>query len=283
MGMSVASPIREAAPRSGTFIASGLAAWLCGVFAIGLAGAMIVLLARAGWQEIARETVSGSDVIPSLEWSLALIAIALPLAAIVSMGAGVAAAEPEIGGRAGRFLNVALRAGPAVPSVAIGVAAFALIAMNPYLLNASRLHPIVSAAVALAALNLPIMSARFRTAFRSVALEWRVAAAACGATPGLALRRIVLPRAWPGILAALLNGAGQMLGETAVIAIVLRVSNGAPTPISVFVWQHLTSRAAGATGPIGSAEALVLVAAVAALRLTSRALPRRRRRSGAPA
>jgi ABC-type phosphate transport system permease subunit len=263
----------------------GLAAWFCGVFAIGLALAMIVVLARDGWQEIAVETVSGSEIIPSLEWSLALIAIALPLAALISMGAGVAAAEPSFGGLAGRLLNVALRAGPAVPSVAIGVAALAVVATDPQIANATRTHPIVSAAVALAALNLPIMSARFRTVFRAVPLAWRIAAAASGSTPGLAFRRIVLPRAWPGILAELLNGAGQMLGETAVIAIVLSLSNGAHAPLSVYLWQRLTQHgaAAGATGPIAAAEALVLVVAIAALRVAARGLLRRTRRPGTPA
>lgn len=284
MGVNIASSSREAATRTGTFIAGGLAAWLCGIFAIGLASAMIVVLAQTGWHEIATETVSGLDFIPSLEWSLALIAIALPLAAIVSMGAGIAAAEPTIGGLAGRLLNSALRAGPAVPSVTIGVAALAIVATNPLLANAARLHPVTSAAIALAALNLPIMSVRFRTAFRAVPIVWRIAAAASGATQGFAFRRIVLPRAWPGILAALLNGAGQMLGETVVIAIVLSMSNVAPSPLSVYIWHHLTSGGPAASSvPVAAAETLVLVIAIVVLRGAARALPRRRRQMGAPA
>jgi ABC-type phosphate transport system permease subunit len=101
---------------------------------------------------------------------------------------------------------VALRAGPAVPSIAICVAALGIVATDPRIADATRQHPIVSAAVALAALNLPIMSARFRTVFRSVPVVWRIAAAASGATPGLAFWRIVLPRAWHGIVAVLPRG-----------------------------------------------------------------------------
>jgi len=285
MGVSSAALARESSARVQSSLAGGLTAWLCGVFAIALAAAMIALLARAGWADIATETVNGSQIIPSLEWSLALISLALPLAALVAIGAAVAAAEPALGGRAGRLLNVALRAGPAVPGIVIGIAALAIVTADAQIANAARLHPVLSAALALAALNLPIMSARLRTVFRGVPLVWRVAAAASGATPGVAFARIVMPRAWPGIVAVLLNTAGQMLGETAVIAIVLFATNRAQPPLPVYLWEMVTHGAGpGSTGPVAAAEALVLVVAIAALRLTSRALlGSRRRPQGAPA
>jgi len=284
MGVNASAIGWESSSRVRAFLAGGLAAWLCGAFAIGLAVAMIVLLVRAGWAGIATETVIGSQIVPSLELSLALISVALPLAALLSAGAAIAAAEPALGGRAGRLVNVALRAGPAAPAVVIGVAALAIVTADPSIANAARVHPVLTAAFALAALNLPIMSARLRTVFRGVPLVWRVAAAASGATPGVAFARIVMPRAWPGMAAVLLNAAGQMLGETAAIAIVLGATSRAALPLSVYLWDAVTHGAGpGSSGPVAAAEALVLVVAIAVLRLTSRALLGRGRAPVVPA
>jgi ABC-type phosphate transport system permease subunit len=284
MGVSGVAASREAAARSSAYIVAGLSAWLCGAAAIGITAVMIVALAQAGWQERVRAlgAASGPAVVSAAEWSALLVLFALPVAAIVSFAAGVAAAEPAIGGAIGKFLNVALRVGPAVPSVAIGIAALALVTSDPRLESAARLHPIGAAAIALAVLNLPIMTARFRSVLRAAPRDWRIAATAAGATPGGAFVRISLPRAWPGIAGVLLNAVGQMLGETAVVAIVLSAFTDAPLPVSVHLWQRLSYGSSSAQGaPAAASEALLLVFSIVVLRLAARGLQRRRRLTGA--
>ena len=284
MGLSASLSARETQSRSAAYIAAGLATWLCGVAAIALAALMIVLLAHAGWEDVAARSGAawGADVGTALYWSAVLIGLALPATAALSLCAGVAASEPSIGGWAGRIVNTSLRAGPAVPSVAVGVAALATIMTNERLQMFARMHPIGVAAVALAVLNLPLMSARFRTVLRAVPRGWRTAAAAAGATPEGAFFRIVLPRAWPGVIAVILAGLGQMLGETAVVAIVLRAANSSAIPLSFDLWQRLAVRPYDAAAfSAAASETLLLVGAIVALRFAARVLLHRRRRAGA--
>jgi ABC-type phosphate transport system permease subunit len=284
VGVSSVAATREPATRSGTYIIAGLSAWLCGTAAICITAVMILALAQAGWQDAVRVlgAASGPAIVSATEWSVLLVLFALPPAAVVSLAAGVAAAEPAIGGAIGKILNVALRVGPALPSVAIGVAALALVTSDPRLESAARLHPVGAAAIALAMLNLPIMTARIRSVLRVAPRDWRIAATAAGATPATAFFRISLPRAWPGIAGALLSAMGQMLGETAVVAIVLSAFADAPLPVSVHLWQRLAYGSSSVQGgPAAASEALLLVFSIVALRLAARGLQRRRTLTGA--
>jgi phosphate transport system permease protein len=287
--------VRRTSTASGGLIAGGLAAWLCGIAAVTLVFAMLVSLVLAGRQDISSALGTGSDVSIGdvLFWSVLVVGIALPLAATFAFFAGVAGAERPIGRIAGSALNASLRVAPAVPSVAIGVAALAILTSNASVEAWARSNAIAAASIALAALNVPIMSARFRAAFRAVPRSWRVAAAAVGAGPSVAFWGVVAPRSAPAILGVLLNSAGQMFGETAVLAIVLglengvRVVNGAQTvalvPLSVHLWQDLTiGLPAASSAPASAAEALILVAAIVSMRFVARVLSRRRK-VGAPA
>jgi ABC-type phosphate transport system permease subunit len=283
MGMSTVVAARGSAARSGAFVAGGFAAWLCGAAAIALAGTLVVTLAAAGWRDLV-PVLGGSDIVASLQSSAILIGLAMPPAVVVSFLAGISASEPAIGGAAARLLNVALRAGPGIPSVVLGVAAFAAITSNPRLQTLVVLHPIVAAAVALAAFNVPLMTARFRTVMRAVPRRWRTAATAAGATPESAFLRIVLPLAWPAIVAIVFNGIGQMLGETALVAIVMRFDQvPVAPPLAVHLWSRLALRPVDATSiPAIAAETLVLVGTIVALRFAARVLQHRWRSVGSP-
>lgn len=282
MGVMLAAAGRGLPARSVGLVAGGLAVWLCGVVAVALTAAMILELARAGSQELRTIALASNlGAIRSLEWSALFVALALPIAAVASFLAGVAAAEPAIGGAIGKLSNVALRFGPGVPSVAIGAAALATVDSNASIKAVAFSHPLASAVIVLAALNLPVMTARFRTVLRAVPKTWKAAATAAGATSESAFFRIVLPRAWPGIVAAMLNGFGQMLGETAALAIILSSLSG-PIPLSVDLWRRLVSPSAESPAaiPAAASETLLLVAIIVALRFGARVLLRRRRAPG---
>ena len=287
MGVTFAAARRDADARAAAFIAGGLAAWLCGALAIAMAAWVIAVLVRSGWDGVLSIAASPSSTgtLAALQWSALLVGIALPAAAIASFLAGVAGAEPAIGGVAGKIVNSALRFGPAVPSVAIGAAAAAAVAFDVRLARLTDAQDIAVAAIALGAFNLPIMTARFRTVLRAVPRAWRTAAMAAGATAGTSFARIVMPRAWPGIAAVVLSGCGQMLGETAVVAMVLGAAGtgqAGPAPLSVLVWQRLALRPPEPGDASQAAAAvLALVVAIVALRFTARLLLHRKRPTGA--
>jgi ABC-type phosphate transport system permease subunit len=219
-----------------------------------------------------------------------VLALALPVAIVLSFLAGAAGADPVIGGRVGRALNLSLRVGPAVPAVAIGLAMIGLVTSDARVEQLVQRNPIAWAAAGLALLNMPIMTARFRSALRAVPREWRAAAQAGGASPPAAFFGISVPRAMPGIVAVMLHGAGEMLGETAAVAMVLTLSSGAtvinhaltfaPSPLPVHLWQRLAIGQPW-NAPEAAAETLLLLVAILLLRFAARVLQRRRRRAGA--
>jgi ABC-type phosphate transport system permease subunit len=290
MGLSAAA--REHRPEGAALIARGLAAWLCAIAVVAIATLMVVSLARAGYHDLARliSSPSNQGIGAMLASSILLVAIALPPTILIAFCAAAAAAERPFGGGAGTMLNDSLRVGPSVPSVAVGLAALTLFTSDATVRTWAQTHPIFAAAAALAALNLPIMAARFRSALRAVPRHWRIAATAAGASPGQVFFGIVAPRAAPGIVAVVLAGMAQMFGETAVVAIVL-VSQGqsffisdpltATPPLTVGLWHAMTSLYAGPAAAVAASMTLVLVSGVVALRFVARVLQRRRRRVGA--
>lgn len=270
-------------------ITGGIVVWAFGLGTVVLAGAMLVVLVYAGWRNVAPLlTASSADAwdVPQVlfAWnarsSIEVIGIALPCAAIIAFFAAVAASEPAIGAGAGRFVNLGLRVGPAVPSVCVAVAG--ITAFFLYYHTFRRLPDVVIVAgLALAALNLPIATARFRTVFRSVPRAWRVAAMAAGATPPGAFLRVVLPRAWPGALAAVLTTTGHMVGETALLAILFTLGGGA-RPVPADLWLRLNNSFVAANARFAPAEALLILLVVVAAHAAAHVL-RGRRTNGAPA
>jgi len=296
MGVSALAMPRDAGSRPAAQIAGGLLAWISAIVVVLAVAALIVIVARAGWQNIVWvfETESDAGIGAALVSTLAVLGLALPPAIALSFCAGAAAAEPAIGAGAGRFLAATLRFGPSLPSTALGLAALGLITANPALERSVQANPLVAAAIVLVALNLPIMTARFRTVMRAVPPEWRVAAFAAGAPPVSMFFGVVVPRAMPGIIAVVLHGVGQMLGETAAVAIVLSVSTGvkfvnhaltfAPAPLPVHLWQRLAvGHPDPSSAPSAASETLILLVAIVVLRFVGRVLARRRRPSGAGA
>jgi phosphate transport system permease protein len=87
----------------------------------------------------------------------------------------------------------------------------------------------LTAAIVLAVMILPITSAIAREVFRQAPVLHREAALALGATRWEMLRMAVLPYGRSGVIGGAMLGLGRALGETLAVAIVLSVSAGAVT------------------------------------------------------
>ncbi|WP_193509499.1 phosphate ABC transporter permease subunit PstC [Cryobacterium sp. BB736] len=85
---------------------------------------------------------------------------------------------------------------------------------------------ILTAAIVLAVMVLPIITALSREVFLQTPVLHEEAALALGATRWEMIRTAVLPFARPGIISASMLGLGRALGETMAVAMVLSASGG---------------------------------------------------------
>jgi ABC-type spermidine/putrescine transport system permease subunit II len=151
---------------------------------------------------------------------------------IISPGLGVGSfrdgAMLELGSslqfRSALALNLASLAG--VPSVLFGLVGLEL------LVRALHLgHSMVTAALTLALVVLPIVAVAARSALRAVPDELREAGYALGATPWQVTRQVVLPAALPGILSGIILAIARAFGEAAPLLIVAGMTMPGPSAL----------------------------------------------------
>ena len=131
---------------------------------------------------------------------------------------------------------------------------------------------ILSGALTLAALILPVIIGTAEEALRSVPATYREASLALGATKWQTIYRVVLPAALPGMLTGAILGISRAAGETAAIMFTAAVFFSPHLPSSVFdqvmaLPYHIYVLATAGTQievtrPLQYGSALVLIALV---------------------
>lgn len=123
-----------------------------------------------------------------------------------------------------RALKPALGVLSGIPPVVYGV--FALIAIGPAVQALGGaigldvpVQSALAAAIAMALMVLPLISALSDDVLRAVPQSARDASSALGATPSETITRVVLPQALPGLSAAVLLAVGRAIGETMIVVI----------------------------------------------------------------
>ncbi len=264
--MTRSGPARDV---SAPFIAFG--GWCSSAILVAVTVAIALALGVRAWRDLTSAGAAGgaAELGRELATSALLSTSSTALVAAIGFFAAVATVSPAIGATSGRWLNASLRFGPAMPAVVLAAAVSgALVVFNG--MGWYREHPVGTSILALCALQLPIITERFRFVLRSVPRRWRVAAMAAGASPVYALSSVGLPRAWPGIGAVLLNGAAEMFAETVVV--VTLVTGFTTPPAAAALWQRL----AQTPFPAGTeAQVASLVVLIIALRLCAAAIYRR--------
>lgn len=284
MGLSAARARRDRSARAAAVYVQGFLVWLCAVAIVALAAAAIAVLAIQGWDGLKSASTSpaGFDLTRSLVASVYILGIALPLAVVPAFFAAAAGHDVEIGGPTTRWLGGSLRTGPLAPTIAFGAAAL-WFGIHGGRLPQFSAESFVIAAVALAAFNMPGLTARIMTALRAVPERWRTAALAVGAAPHTAFLNVTLPRALPAIAAAVVAVAGQMFGETAIVATVLGRAGSPLSPVPFDLWRRVALQPSGvAAGAPAATETLFLVMVIVAFRFGAHLL-HARQKSGAAA
>ena len=85
-------------------------------------------------------------------------------------------------------------------------------------------YSVLSGALTLTLLNLPLVVRVSQEALRSVPREYREASQALAAQQLETIRRLILPTALPGIITAIVLTAGRVIGETAPLILTMGTS-----------------------------------------------------------
>ena len=200
------------------------------IFIVGI----FVFIAREGFGFVLTELDPG-EFFGSIAWrptsaieatygALALIAgtasitgLAMVVSIPVSLATAVYIGE-FASGRVRETLKVLVELLAAIPSVVWGFIGFSI--MNPLIIDTFGVPiglNVLNAGIILGLMAAPIMTTIAEDALKAVPDGFREAAEALGATRWQVIRKVVIPAARNGLVAAVLLGVGRGFGETMVV------------------------------------------------------------------
>ena len=236
--------------RRWELISESLVEWLirlCGVSAIIFVFGIFYFVFREGAGLLWSGRFSVVQFLTSIEWyptsqshvrygALGLIAgtlsvTLLAMAIAIPFGVGAAIYVSEFcGPRAKETLKIVIELLAAIPSVVWGF--IGLTVMNSLIIklfNAPIGLNVLNGGVILALMSVPIIVSIGEDALKAVPDSYREAALALGATRWQMVRRVLLPAAKNGLLAATLLGVGRAVGETMAVLMATGHSIRIPT------------------------------------------------------
>lgn len=162
-----------------------------------------------GWPEGVN---AEGGIFPTIVSSLYVTALAMLICTPIAVLAAVFLAEYAKQGRLVAFIRYAADTLSSVPSIVMGLFGFALF-VEAFGFGLSML----SAALALALMMLPIVMRTTEEAIRAVPRYIRWGAYGLGATKWQVVSKVVLPSAFPRIATGIVLAIGRAVGETAVV------------------------------------------------------------------
>lgn len=251
--------------------------YLCGVSAIVFVLGIFFFVFREAFPVLGSEGFSLREFLFSTQWFptsevdkrygvLAMIAgtfsvTVLAMAIAVPFGLGAAIYVSEFcGAKVRETLKIIIELLAAIPSVVWGFIGLTIISrLITDLTGAPVGVNILNGGVILALMSVPIIVSIGEDALKAVPDSFREAAVALGATKWQMIRRVLLPAAKNGLLAAVLLGVARAVGETMAVLMATGHAIHIPTGILDSV-RTLTANIAAELGeaPEGSAHYRVL-------------------------
>ncbi|MDX1997548.1 MAG: phosphate ABC transporter permease subunit PstC [Thermoanaerobaculia bacterium] len=245
-------------------------AWVAGGL-VALIGAALALLFVVDALPVFRHSGFGAYLFGS-EWfyraerfgilsmlygTLAVAAVALAVATPVGLGTAIFLAEAPLPRRSRLLIKSVVELLAGIPSVVYGLLGV-LVLREVVFRFLAPWEPLsgdtlLTAGLLLAVMTLPTFVTLADDALRGVPAVQREAGRALGFSRGEVVRRVALPQALPGLVAAGLLALGRALGETiAVFLVVGRQDNQLPSPW----WSPAPLAASGQTltSKLGGAE-----------------------------
>src|SRR5689334_6394523 len=221
LGARRATPASQRAARRRANIADRVATVLMSAAALLLVvvlfGVIFVIL-RAGLPAISWTflttagsfTQEGGGIGPQIFVTIYILVLALLIATPLGVAAAIYLAEYAPPGRLTTVIRFSIEALSSVPSIVFGVFGAVM-----FLTIMSLGFSILSGALTLALLNLPLMARIAEDAIRAVPESYREASLALAGTRWETIRKAILPSAVPGIVTAMVLTGGRIIGETA--------------------------------------------------------------------
>lgn len=192
-------------------------------FALLVLGALIWDISSAGWRWLSLDLLTNfpsrraerAGLQPALLGTIWIIALTALFAFPIGIGAAIYLEEYAPDNRWTRLLktNIANLAG--VPSVVYG-----LLGLGVFVSLFAMGRTLISGALTMALLILPVIIIASQEAIRAVPPSLRQAAFALGATRWQVARDHVVPTAMPGILTGIILSISRAIGETAPLLVV---------------------------------------------------------------
>ena len=194
--------------------------------------------------------------------------LAILLATPFGVGTAIYLTEYTREGWTTRIIRFGSECLAGVPSIILGLFGFVL-----FVLKLGLGWSVLSGALTLAVMVLPIIIRTSEEAIKAVPEEYREACYSLGLSQWQTITRIVLPSALPGITTGIMLSVGRSLGETAVL--LFTAGAALRTPLSVFdsgrtmaVHFYILARE-GLSMPNAYGTAAVLVISILAINLVA--------------
>lgn len=200
-------------------------------------GAIIVIIIVKGlpainWQflsDIPRQGMRAGGIFPAIAGTIYLVSGAILFAWPIGLLAAIYLSEYAKDNSLTRIIKLSIVNLAGVPSVVYGLFGLALFVVF-FKFGAS----ILSGALTLGIMILPIIITTSREALESVPQSFREVSLSLGASKWQTIRHIVLPNAIPGILTGTILGLGRAAGETAPILFTVAAFYLPQLPKSIF-------------------------------------------------
>jgi phosphate transport system permease protein len=190
---------------------------------------LTTLFTSTNWQPTAEPPHYGA--LAMLCGTLSVTAIAMSIAVPLGLGAAIYVSE-FAGRRAKETLKIVIELLAAIPSVVWGFIGYMVV--SPIITAATGAvvgTNLLNGGIILALMSVPVIVSVGEDALRAVPDSYREAALALGASRWEIVRRVLLPAARNGLLAAVLLGVGRAIGETMAVLMVTGNSVRIPTSL----------------------------------------------------
>lgn len=141
-----------------------------------------------------------------------LVALSLFISVPLGISAGIYMAEYAGDTKLNRILRIAIETLSSLPSIVVGL--FGYLA---FIVLVGAQWNMVSGALALAILNLPLVTTVTEDALRGLSPTLREGSLGLGATPWQTIVRLLVPAAFPRIMTGIILAAGRSFGEAAAL------------------------------------------------------------------
>ncbi len=156
--------------------------------------------------------MAGGGVGPQIFNSFYLLVLTMLITVPIGLLAGVYLAEYAGRGRLTEVIRLSIENLTSLPSIVVGLFGL-LIFVN----LTGWGYSLMSGAMALAVINLPLLVRVSEEAIRSVSPSMREASLALGATRWQTMWRVIIPSAFPGLVTGVIIAAGRVFGESAAL------------------------------------------------------------------